>query len=602
MAKRNRYYEDEKVSYKFNATSLKKTLKFCVPYRRIIFTLVILMLVFSFISMLPAQINGYIIDYVLSGKGALGLSAVKLAIILVSGYALAVVSNAVFSYFQTLYMTKIGHSIIYDIRLTAFERLQKFAFDYYDSRPNGKILVRVTSYLDDIATVFSNSVMMLMVDVFKIIVIFIWLIIIDWRLAGIMLAATIPMMICLLLVRKVLARRRRLHRSSTSNRTAYIAENIQGATVIKAFNRVEKNLEIQKELNRVSNRRWENVVLANELMFPIMDGFLYVGMALVYVVAVLLSVNGAVAGGALTIGSLIAFITFMGMLPAPLNNIATVAQQITVATANLESVFEVIETEPTVTEEEKAEELLPIEGNVNFENVTFSYEKGHTILENLSFEVSKGKTVALVGPTGAGKTTIVSLLSRFYDVDGGKITIDGQDISKVTLHSLRSQVGVMMQDSFIFSGTIIDNIRYARPDATDEECIEAAKLVSANEFIEKLPDGYYTKTVEQGSRLSTGERQLISFARVMLSDPKILILDEATASIDTHTEELIKAALDRVLNGRTSFIIAHRLSTVRGADCIFYIDKKGIAEAGTHEELMEKKGLYYKLVKSTKED
>ena len=602
MAKKNRYYEDEKVTYKFNASSLKKTLKFCLPYRKIIISLVVLMLIFSFVSMLPTQLNGYIIDFVLTKKGALGLSPIKLAVLLVVGYALAVGSNAVFTYFQTLYMTKTGHSIIYDIRLSTFERLQKFAFDYYDSRPNGKILVRVTSYLDEIANVFSTAITSLLVDVFKIVVIFIWLILIDWRLAGVIILATIPMMISLSLIRKALAKRRRLHRSSTSNRTAYIAENIQGATVIKAFNRCEKNLEIQKQLNMVSNRRWEKVIMANELMFPIMDGFLYLGMALVYIVAVVLSLNGSVGGSTLTIGSLIAFISFMGMLPTPLNNIATVAQQITVATANLESVFEVIETEPTVKEEENAEQLLPIEGNVKFENVTFSYEKGHTILENLSFEAPKGKTIALVGPTGAGKTTIVSLISRFYDVDSGKITIDGQDISAVTLHSLRSQVGVMMQDSFIFSGTIIDNIRYARPTATDDECKEAARLIGADEFIEKLPDGYYTKTIEQGSRLSMGERQLISFARVMIADPKILILDEATASIDTHTEEIIKSALDKVLKGRTSFIIAHRLSTVRGADCILYIANKNIAEAGTHDELMEKKGLYYKLVKSTKEN
>ena len=268
------------------------------------------------------------------------------------------------------------------------------------------------------------------------------------------------------------------------------------------------------------------------------------------------------------------------------------------ATSNLESVFEVIETQPTVTDAEDASELPPIEGNVTFDKVCFSYEPGHPILENVSFDIPRGKMIALVGPTGAGKSTIVSLLSRFYDLDSGTVSIDGHDISKVTLHSLRTQVGVMMQDSFIFSGTIMDNIRYARPDATDEECIAAAKLVSADEFISKLPDGYYTKTLEQGSKLSTGERQLISFARVVLTDPKILILDEATSSIDTHTEEAIKRALDIILQGRTSFVIAHRLSTIKKADCIFYVANRTIAEAGTHAQLMEKKGLYYKLVKS----
>ena len=516
-------------------------------------------------------------------------------------YALAVFGNAVFTYFQTLYMTKTGHSIIHDMRYATFERLQKLAFDYYDSRPNGKILVRVTSYLDELAGVFSNSVVMLIVDLFKIVVIFLWMAIIDWRLAGIIFLMLIPMMTLLTILRKALAHRRRVHRNSRSNRTAYLAESIQGNTVVKTFNRVEKNTQVQSGLNESSKNKWAKVIHINEFMMPIMDGMLYLGIALVYIVAVLMATNGTVFGGSLTIGKMIAFISYMGQLPQPLNDIATVMQQITMATSNIESVFEVIETQPTVTDEENAEELLPIEGSVKFDSVYFSYDKGQTVLENISFEVPKGKMIALVGPTGAGKTTIVSLISRFYNLDSGKISIDGQDISKVTLYSLRRQVGVMMQDSFIFSGTVINNIRYARPDATDEDCIKVAKEIGADEFIRRLPAGYYTKTSEQGSKLSTGERQLISFARVLLTNPKILILDEATASIDTHTEEIIKKALDKILKGRTSFVIAHRLSTIRKADCIFYIDNKNIAEAGTHAQLMEKKGLYYNLVKSNTE-
>lgn len=602
MAKRNRYYEDEKINHKFSGKSALKALRFCVPYRKILITMVVLVLIFSFVALLPPMINRYIVDDVLSGDGKFGLGVVETAIVLVAGYALASFSAALFTYFQTLYMTKTGQSVIYDMRHATFEKLQKLAFDYYDSRPNGKILVRVTAYLDELASVFSNSIVSLIVDIFKVGVIFIWMIIIDWRLALIVILMLIPMALCLMAVRKSIARRRRIHRNSRSNRTAFLAENIQGATVIKTFNRVEKNTQIQAALNEDASNKWRSVIRVNEFMLPTMDGFMQLGTLVVYIVAVIVSMNSDFFGAALTIGQLIAFISYMGQLPQPLNDIATVVQQITMAASNLESVFEVIEEEPTIVDDENAEELLPIEGNIKFEDVTFSYDKGRTVLENLSFEVEKGKMVALVGPTGAGKTTIVSLISRFYDIDSGKISIDGQDISKVTLYSLRRQVGVMMQDSFIFSGTIIDNIRYARPDATDEECIEAAKAVSADEFIERLPDGYYTKTSEQGSGLSTGERQLISFARVVLTDPKILILDEATASIDTHTEELIRAALDRILEGRTSFVIAHRLSTVRKADCILYIADKGIAEAGTHEQLMEKQGLYYKLVKANGED
>ena len=594
---RNRYYEDEKVTYKFSAKSVKKTLKYCIPYKKILLSMSVLMVIMSFVSLLPPMINTYIVDYVLSKKGALGIDWFTLALLLVGAYALVVISTTVFSYFRTLYMTRTGHAIVHDMRYAAFTQLQKLAFDYYDSRPSGKILGRVTAYLDELAAVFSNSVIMLLVDVFKIAIILLWLFVIDYRLASIILAATVPMTLCLVLINGTLSRRRRRYRNKRSNRTAYIAENIQGNNVTKVFNRVQKNTQIQKELNTEVTKKWQSVTYINELHYPIMDAFFYIGLGVVYVVVIYMATHG-MGLGSLTIGKLIGFISYMGLLSTPLNDMANILQQITMATSNLESVFEVIETQPTVTDAEDASELPPIEGNVTFDKVCFSYEPGHPILENVSFDIPRGKMIALVGPTGAGKSTIVSLLSRFYDLDSGTVSIDGHDISKVTLHSLRTQVGVMMQDSFIFSGTIMENIRYARPDATDEECIAAAKLVSADEFISKLPDGYYTKTLEQGSKLSTGERQLISFARVVLTDPKILILDEATSSIDTHTEEAIKRALDIILQGRTSFVIAHRLSTIKKADCIFYVANRTIAEAGTHAQLMEKKGLYYKLVKS----
>ena len=597
---RNRYYEDEKAVYKFNGKSVKKALKFCLPYRKTIITMTVLMLVMSFVSLLPTMINSYIVDYVISKTGAFGLDWVALAVVLLSAYALAVIGNAVFSYFRTLYMTKTGHAIVRDMRHAAFTRLQKLAFDYYDSRPSGKILVRVTNYLDELAGVFSNSVMMLIVDFAKILIIAAWLFIIDYRLATVVLVVTVPMAICILLIRKTLSRRRRAYRNKRSNRTAYIAENIQGNTVTKLFNRVDKNVGIERGLNGEVLHRWNRITHVNELHYPIMEGFSYIGLGLVYAVVIYMVTSG-LGLGTLSMGKLISFISYMSMLSFPLNDMANILQQITMATSNLESVFEVIETEPTVYDGEGAEELPPVEGNVSFKDVTFGYEPGLPVLDHVSFDVPKGKTVALVGPTGAGKTTVVSLISRFYDVNAGSIEIDGHDISRVTLYSLRRQVGVMMQDSFIFTGTIIDNIRYARPEATDEECIAAAKLVSADEFIRKLPDGYYTKTGEQGGQLSTGERQLISFARVVLTDPKILILDEATSSIDTHTEENIRKALDVILEGRTSFVIAHRLSTIRKADCIFYIADKGVAEAGTHAELMEKKGKYYALVHSNRD-
>ncbi len=600
MARRNRYYEDEHTK-KITASSIKKALRFTIPYRKVIAFLFIGMVVLGIVSMFPTRIMGFIVDDVLTTKGAqvfgYQLDWQTLGIILVVCYALSMLSDSVFGYFRIKYMTVVGHGVVHDMRSAVFANLQRLAFDYYDSRPNGKILVRATSYLDELANVFSSAIIVIVIDIIKILCIGIWLFLIDWRLASVILAVMLPLAVILYFWRKALNKRRRIFREKRSNRGAYVAETVQGQAVINAFNREAKNEAIFDDINDEVRKKFRDITFIQEFNYPLMDGFYYIGLLLVYWISFFLIGAG---NSGLTVGLIISFISFSGMLSAPLNEIASQLQEVTNAISNLESVMEVIETEPTIKDKENATEMPAIAGDVRYDDVTFSYDKGTTVLEHVSFDVPHGKTIALVGPTGAGKTTIISLLSRFYDIDSGKITIDGIDISGVKLDSLRRQIGVMMQDSFIFSGTIIDNIRYARPEATDEECIEAAKIVCADEFISRLPDGYYTKTVEQGVRMSTGERQLLSFARVILTDPKILILDEATASIDTHTEQALQKALAVVLKGRTSFVIAHRLSTIKSADCIFYIANKGIAEAGTHESLMEEKGRYYDLVQNAK--
>ena len=598
---RNRYYEDE-VTQKLNAGSIKRALRFMLPYRKMLVLMFLLMGVITFIAMLPPMINGYIVDDVLTQKGweEFGLDWKQLCIVLIGTYVITVVTDTVFTYFRQFYMTKIGHSIVHDIRYETYNRLQKLAFDFYDSRPNGKILVRVTSYLDQLANVFSNSIVMVLIDLIKVVVIIVWMCVIGSWLTFIMLGAIIPMLLLVNLIRNAIEKRRRLYRDKFSNRIAYIAENIQGSSVTNSFNRKQRNCEICEGLNVSVRTLWNKVTTVNELYYPTMDGFFYIGIFAVYIVVV--AIASAHGESPLSPGLMISFISYASMLSAPLNELASLLQEISSSIANLESVMDIMEEQPTVCDCDDAIEMPDIQGDVKFEDVCFSYENAHIILEDINFEVPKGKMIALVGPTGAGKSTIVNLLSRFYNVDSGTIYIDGVDISKVSLYSLRRQIGVMMQDSFIFSGTIIDNIRYGRPDATDEQCIEAAKMVNAHEFISKLPDGYYTKTIEQGSRLSTGERQLISFARVLLIDPKILILDEATASIDSETEDLIKKALDVILAGRTSFVIAHRLSTIEKADCIFYIANRTIRESGTHAQLMAKKGLYYALVNHKERD
>lgn len=379
-------------------------------------------------------------------------------------------------------------------------------------------------------------------------------------------------------------------RKKSSNMNAYLHESLSGMKVTQAFVREKENENIFLQLNNDIKSTWMDAIKINNLFWPCIDIISTMGTVLIYIFGV-----RALITGEITVGILLSIIWYSGRFWEPLNNISNFYNSILVAMASTERIFEVLDTKPEIQDSPNAIEMPEIVGRVEFDNVTFSYDDKKMVLEDVSFDIEPGETVALVGPTGAGKSTIVNLISRFYDVTEGEVRIDGHNIKDVKLHSLRKQMGIMMQDTFIFSGTIMDNIRYGRLDATDEEVIEAAKAVHAHDFIMEMENGYYTEVKERGSRLSVGQKQLISFARALLADPKILILDEATSSIDTQTEILIQKALERLLKGRTSFIIAHRLSTIRKVDRIMVIDDRHIIESGNHDELIEKKGMYYGL-------
>ncbi|MDR3319211.1 MAG: ABC transporter ATP-binding protein/permease [Clostridiales bacterium] len=588
---RNRFFEDEPAKNKFNLKMLLRVLRYAIPYKKSIIAIFCVMIAMGFLGLLPVLLNGMIMDTVLPQKE----NWLQMAIICVSGIAAVQILDAVYTFLRSRIMAKNGYKIVRDIRRDLFTHLQKLSFDFYDSRPAGKILVRVTNYVDELANIFASSVIGMIVDGIKIILLVLWMLILDWRLALIAILAFAPFVLLISKIQKTLQGRHRIHRNNFANRTAYIAENVNGTAVTKAFNREAANLDIYNALNVKSNRSWARVISINETIWPSMDFALTLSIMLVYVLAIAITTGAINIGGGLSLGTITSFTLYMGMFSAPINNIATIIQQLVGASANIERILETVDTKPTVIDFPDCRELPPVKGDVTFENVVFEYEKHIHILENFSIDVPAGKCIALVGPTGAGKTTVVNLISRFYDATEGRVLIDGIDVKSVSQQSLRRQVGVMMQDTFIFSGSILENIRYSRPEATDEECIAAAVTVGADTFIKQLPDGYHTVTLENGAGLSTGERQLISFARTLLSDPKILILDEATSSIDTETETLIQNALNATLTGRTTFVIAHRLSTISRADCILYIADKGIQEAGTHAQLMEKKGKYYDL-------
>ena len=496
------------------------------------------------------------------------------------------------TYAQQRMMGQMGHSVIADMRRDIFYKLQELPFEYFDNRPDGKIVVRVTDYINDLANFFTNYVVMFLVYLVKIVIVTIFMLSLSPELTLIVACTTIPMMTLVLLLRYKIRRRFAWHRAKLSNRSAFLIETIMGEKIVKNYNRIKKNKEIYEDLHNQSVNVWWGIVKLNNLNTPIVEIFWNIGTLCLYGVALYLILNGSSHVDA---GTVVAFISYMGLFSGPLTQIAIIIQQLAQVSSNLEQVFDTIDYEVDIKDEEGDVSLENVRGQVDFDNVTFSYEDDINILENVNLHVKPGETIALVGPTGAGKTTIINLITRFYDVTGGSVKIDGNDVRKVTLESLREEVGVLMQDPFIFKGSVMENIRYGRLDATDEECINAAKYIYADEFIERLPNGYDEELEERGEGLSAGEKQLISFARIILKNPSVIILDEATSSIDTETENMIQKALDVILSEKTAFIVAHRLSTIRNADRILYIADKGIAEEGNHEELMEKKGLYYRL-------
>lgn len=586
MAKRNTYFEDEVVHKKIDIKQFGRILKYIMPYKHIFIIVSVLMLVSACTALLPPMLLRYIINDVVIEKDMAKLFYV------VCGLIFLAAADIGLTYAQQRMMGQMGHSVIADMRRDIFYKLQELPFEYFDNRPDGKIVVRVTDYINDLANFFTNYVVMFLVYLVKIVIVTIFMLSLSPELTLIVACTTIPMMTLVLLLRYKIRRRFAWHRAKLSNRSAFLIETIMGEKIVKNYNRVKKNKEIYEDLHNQSVNVWWGIVKLNNLNTPIVEIFWNIGTLCLYGVALYLILNGSSHVDA---GTVVAFISYMGLFSGPLTQIAIIIQQLAQVSSNLEQVFDTIDYEVDIKDEEGDVSLKNVRGQVDFDNVTFSYEDDINILENVNLHVKPGETIALVGPTGAGKTTIINLITRFYDVTGGSVKIDGNDVRKVTLESLREEVGVLMQDQFIFKGSVMENIRYGRLDATDGECINAAKYIYADEFIERLPNGYDEELEERGEGLSAGEKQLISFARIILKNPSVIILDEATSSIDTETENMIQKALDVILSEKTAFIVAHRLSTIRNADRILYIADKGIAEEGNHEELMEKKGLYYRL-------
>lgn len=580
----NKILEDEAVERPFNANQFKRLLSYMKPFKKQVSIAFVLMIIASLANLAgPYLIKLALDNHIRVGKLE-GLQWIILLFFVANGL------YAVCLKYRVRIMDVAGRKAIANLRQDLFDHIQELSFSFFDSRPAGKIMVRVINDVNSLNGLFTDGVINVLIDFITLILVIIIMLSINIKLTLISLS-TIPfIMLIVFRLKKIIRYRWQEVRKKHSNMNAYLHESLSGMRVTQAFVREKENEQIFVDLNNDIKQSWMSAIRINTLFWPAIDLVSTVGTVLIYHFGI-----NMMRTEEITLGTLMAIIWYLGRFWEPLNNISNFYNSILVAMASTERIFEIMDTPTDIKELPDAIKMPYIQGKVEFDNVTFSYDNEKTILKNVSFTVQPGQSIALVGPTGAGKSTIINLVSRFYDPTEGAVLIDGYDIKSVNLRSLREQMGVMMQDSFIFSGTILDNIRYGKLDATDEEIIEAAKAVHAHEFISKMENGYYTEVSERGSRLSVGERQLISFARALLADPKILILDEATSSIDTQTEILIQKALERLLEGRTSFVIAHRLSTIRQADRIMVIDNGQIMESGTHDELLKEKGIYYDL-------
>lgn len=583
---RNKYDLDEELQEGFNISHLKRLIRYMKPYKNKVILSVTLMIISSFVSLLGPYLIKIALDDIIPSGNLVNLTILSVI------YALSLILVSAFMKQRIITMGKVGQDILVDMRKDLFVNLQTLPFSYYDSRPHGKILVRVVNYINSLSDLLSNGFVNLIADTVTLIITVIFMFVLDYRLALVSLLGLPLLMTVIMSIKKAQRRAHQKLSSKQSNMNAYVHESINGIKVTQSFSREEENMRIYKDVCKQYSDAWMDSVKLNFLVWPSIDIISVASVALIYLFGIL------VFDSSIKVGVLVAFIGYVWRLWAPITNIGNFYNTIINAMAYLERIFETMDEKPLIHDKVGATILPPIEGHVEFKDVTFMYEKDNPILKNININIQSGESIALVGPTGAGKSTIVSLISRFYDINEGQILIDGIDIRDVTLKSLREQMGIMLQDSFIFSGTIMDNIRYGNLEATDEEVIAAAKVVRAHDFIMEFENGYYTEVNERGSRLSVGQRQLISFARALLADPKILILDEATSSIDTQTELLLQKGLDELLKGRTSFIIAHRLSTIKNSSRIMYIDNGSIVECGTHDELMSLKGHYYNLYQS----
>lgn len=580
----NAVKEDEREIKTNKKVTLLRLFHYLLEYRKTIAFVIFVMLITVAITLINPLIVERAIDVHIKNKDYRGLLTLGILGVILN------IALVLLIKLRMYIMAKMSNRVLLTIRQELYTHIQSLSFGFFDSRPTGKILARIIGDVNSLKDVLSNSVTTLIPSFITICAVVIIMFVKNYRLAFAALIS-LPLMIAgVWFVQTKAHKRWQIFRKKSSNVNAFIHEDISGMRIIQSFRAEIETEETFDELLKEHRGSFMDAITYADAFGPIVDFCWGLGTLSLYYVGVKL-----IGSDKVPVGTLLAFVTYISMFWNPLLNLSNFYNQLITNIAGAERIFEILDTKPEITDSSEVTTLPKVQGDVKFEHVSFSYDDDTPVLENVSFHVKPGETIALVGPTGAGKTTIVNLISRFYDIQQGSIKIDGLDVKKVSIESLREQMGIMTQENFLFSGTIKENIRYGKLDATDEEIIEAAKAVNAHEFIMNMEKGYDTELKERGAGLSIGQKQLLAFARTMVSMPRILILDEATSSIDTHTELLVQQGIEALLKGRTSFVIAHRLSTIQKADRIFVIDKGGILEQGNAKELLLKKGAYYDL-------
>lgn len=580
----NSYKDDEQSVETGKLKTLGRLLRYLFVYKKQIIIVLFIMTFCVIVSLLnpiflETAIDDYITNQNFTGLYRLIGLAVILNLLMIGGIKL-----------RMYLMAKVCNNILVTIRQELYTHIQTLDFNFFDSRPTGKILARIIGDINSLKDVLSNFVTTLIPDFITVAAVAGIMFVKNPVLAAAALSSLPIMAVSLFLIQLYSHKKWQIFRKKASNLNAFVHEDMSGIRIIQSFTAEEETKKTFAELIKEHRDAFVSAVRLNDALGSAIDFSWGVGVAALYFVGIMILGTDKVS-----IGTFIAFGTYIGMFWNPIMNLSNFYNQIITNIAAAERIFEILDTDAEITDAADVKEMPSVKGQVTFDHVSFSYDTATKVLDNVSFQINPGETIALVGPTGAGKTTIVNLISRFYDVQEGHVCIDGYDVKKVSIESLRRQMGIMTQDNFLFSGTIKDNIRYGRLDATDEEIIAAAKAVHAHDFISTLKNSYDTELSERGGGLSIGQKQLLAFARTMVSNPSILILDEATSSIDTNTELLVQDGIAALLKGRTSFVIAHRLSTIQKADRIFVIDQGGIIEEGTVSELIAKKGAYYKL-------